>query len=216
MPPQDIIINGWVDYNRVEPLAEAGYAIINSTNHPLYITSLGLRAGNPLSTVYGWNATLFAPPRIRREAQTIDFKPLAAGTHILGGQVSEWTTEQCLAERRLYPRTLAVAEALWSEKNRGNFAQFEARLRGGHMARLRRLGVPDEDALPVEKLSKRNGLREEEHHWISRNRYRDFILCEQRESEALLLWPEFRYGARPGPAGGESGGFRFIHCRPTG
>ena len=216
MPPQDIVINGWVDYDIVEPLAVAGYDIINSTNHPLYITSMGLRAGNPLSTVYGWNATLFAPPGIRRQAQVIDYKPLAANAHILGGQASAWATEQRLAERRLYPRTLAVAEALWSEKNRGNFAQFEARLRAGHMARLRRMGVPDDLALPVEKLSRRNGLREETHQWISRNRYRDFIFtCEERErrpSPQAGVWIR----CAPGSAGSESGGFAIYTVPPNG
>jgi hexosaminidase len=63
--------------------------------------------------------------------------------HILGGQGNIWTeympTEQQV-DYMAFPRTLALAEALWSKKEGKNWADFSNRL-PAHLDRLRALGV---------------------------------------------------------------------------
>jgi len=152
MPPKDIIIDGWVNFESVGPLAEAGYAMLNSSSGPLYLTSYGLREGLPLDAVLLWDARRFAHPRAKRGDTVLRYETLPPNAMILGGHASAWATEQRLTERRLYPRLLAVAEDLWSEGDAQDAAEFETRFNSGHLARLRRLGVPDDDALPVERL----------------------------------------------------------------
>lgn len=153
MPGKDILIDAWVDFATVGPLAEAGYTMLNSSNGPLYLTSFGLREGLPLAAVEAWNATRFPSPGAELGDQSLTYRTLSANAHILGGHASAWATEQRLTERRLYPRLLAVAENLWSEdRAAGDAAEFEARYRAGFAARLRRMGVPDDEAAPMENL----------------------------------------------------------------
>lgn len=151
MPPKDIIIDGWVNFESVGPLATAGYVMLNSSSGPLYLTSYGLREGLPLSAVLSWDAMRFAYPRAKRGDTSLKYAVLPPNAIILGGHAAAWATEQRLTERRLYPRLLAVAEDLWSEGHAHDATEFEARFSAGHLARLRRLGVPDDDRLPVEQ-----------------------------------------------------------------
>jgi hexosaminidase len=150
MPPGDILIDAWYDWKVVGPLAEAGFTVLNSSQGPLYLTSFGLGEGLPLAAVLGWDATRFPDPPAERGVPTLEYRTLSPKARILGGHASAWATEQSLVERRLYPRLLAMAEDLWAEGRPVEPADFEARLRAGHAARLKRLGVPDDDAQPGE------------------------------------------------------------------
>jgi len=150
MPPRDILIDAWYDFGVVGPLAEAGYTILNSSQGPLYLTSFGLGEGLPLAAVLGWNATLFPDPPAEMGVATLNYRTLSPTAKILGGHASAWATEESLAERRLYPRLLAMAENLWAEGRPAEPSEFEARFLAGHTARLRRLGVPDYEAPPAE------------------------------------------------------------------
>jgi len=159
LPPKDILIDAWAGSDDVIKLAHAGYTLVNSSNRPLYISSYSKRDGFPLRLVWQWTPREFG----RREANVNDSdlksEPLPDGTRVLGGQACAWATEQHLMERRLYPRLLAVAETLWSGTHRGDYAGFSARLAAGQSARLRGLGVPDDDALPAEMLFTGQDLR---------------------------------------------------------
>lgn len=147
-PTQDIIIDAWRDYANAANWAGAGHTLINSSTGPLYLTSWGLNEGLPLAAVQSWNATRFASPDPKRGDQTVRSEPLAAAARILGGQACAWATEQGLVERRLYPRLLAVAEALWAEGRTGDLADFTARWQPAQERRLQALGVRAEAALP--------------------------------------------------------------------
>lgn len=205
MPPKDIVIDAWVDFGTVGPLAEAGYTMLNSSNAPLYLTSFGLREGLPLAAVEAWNATRFPSPGARPGDQMLTYQTLSANAHILGGHASAWATEQLLTERRLYPRLLAVAENLWSEDRAGDAAEFEARFRAGFAARLRRMGVTDDEAVPTEKLFASAGRTaveagETAPGWaVSERSYRDFRLTFELRA----------------PAPGDHTGL-FIRCVPGG
>ncbi|HYA48333.1 MAG TPA: family 20 glycosylhydrolase, partial [Burkholderiales bacterium] len=144
MPPRDIVVDGWVDVEVVGPLAESGYTILNSSNRPLYLTSFGLGEGLPLAAVLDWNATRFAAPPAETGGRAWGFRTLAPAAKILGGHASAWATEQSLAERRLYPRLLAVAEDLWDETLPPEAPKFAKRYQAGHRERLTELGVPDD------------------------------------------------------------------------
>ncbi len=150
MPPRDILIDAWYDWKVVGPLAEAGYTILNSSQGPLYLTSFGLGPGLPLAAVLAWDATRFPDPPAEMGVPSLSYRTLSPKAPILGGHASAWATEQSLVERRLYPRLLAVAEKLWAEGRPAEESDFEARFRAGHAARLKQLGVSDEDARPAE------------------------------------------------------------------
>ncbi|MGA2533683.1 MAG: family 20 glycosylhydrolase [Candidatus Aminicenantales bacterium] len=206
MPPKDIVIDAWVDFGTVRPLAEAGYTMLNSSNGPLYLTSFGLREGLPLAAVEAWNAARFPSPGARLGDRTLRYQALSANAHILGGHASAWATEQRLTERRLYPRLLAVAENLWSEdRATGDAAEFEARYRAGFAARLRRMGVPDDEAAPMESLftaadGSTVAAGETRPGWaVSERSYRDFRLTFELRA----------------PAPGDHTGV-FIRCAPGG
>jgi N-acetyl-beta-hexosaminidase len=150
MPPKDILVDAWFDFRIVGPLAEAGYTILNSSQGPLYLTSFGLGEGRPLAEVLAWNATRFPDPPAEMGGPPLVYQTLSSKATILGGHASAWATEQTLAERRLYPRLLAMAETLWAERLPRGTAGFEERFRAGHSGRLRRLGVPDDADEPGE------------------------------------------------------------------
>jgi hexosaminidase len=152
MPPKDILIDAWVNENRVKALTEAGYTIVNSSNRPLYLTSYGQRKGFSLRAVLQWNPRVFGAKAARTSDPDLTTLPLPDNARILGGQACAWATEQGLMEQRLYPRLLAVAETLWSGDARGELDGFSARMDAGHWARLHRLGVPDLEALPMETI----------------------------------------------------------------
>ncbi len=171
MPPKDIVIDAWTNFDSAAPLAAAGYPTLNSSGGPLYLTSYGLREGLPLAAVLAWDATKFANPRAKRGDTMLKYEPLAPSAKILGGHASAWATEQRLTERRLYPRLPAFAEDVWSEGRAHAAPEFQARFDAGHLARLRKMGVPDDDALPVEKFS-----LGKEKTFTSPRAYRDFAL----------------------------------------
>lgn len=182
MPAKDIIIDAWTNDANVQALAADGYAIINSSFRPLYLSSFGMLGGYPLETVWQWDPTRFGLPGPKH---TVDYKTLPAHANILGGQACIWATEETLAERRLYPRLFAVAETLWSGPRRPDFASFEARVPAA-MARLRQLGAPDYDALPSEALftrAEKDGVISAPALRTAQN-YRDFILTFERRADA--------------------------------
>lgn len=144
MPPLDILVDAWFNLAVVAPLAASGYVILNSSQGPLYLTSFGLGEGLPLAAVLAWNATRFPDPPAEMGDRALKYQSLAPQAKVLGGHASAWATEQSLVERRLYPRLLAVADDLWSERKASDAAEFEKRYRAGHEERLRRLGVPDD------------------------------------------------------------------------
>ena len=223
MPGKDIVIDAWVDFGTVGPLAEAGYTMLNSSNGPLYLTSFGLREGLPLAAVEAWNALRFPSPGAELGDQALTYKPLSANAHILGGHASAWATEQRLTERRLYPRLLAVAENLWSEDRTGDAAEFEARYRAGFAARLRRLGVPDDGAAPMERLfASADGaaaaVGTTAPEWaVSERSYRDFRLTfELRAPASGDHTGVFIRCAPGGGAGTEPKGFPIVAAAPPG
>lgn len=140
LPSKDILIDAWVDIEKVRPLAEAGYTLINSSRRPLYLSSMGLRGGYPLETVWQWRATTFGADHRQPVEAGLTFENLPG--RVLGGQASAWATPQSNVWPRLYPRLLAVAERLWSEDGKSDFADFQMRL-AHHDVRLRQLGVID-------------------------------------------------------------------------
>ena len=222
MPPKDIVIDDWVNFESVGPLAEAGYVMLNSSSGPLYLTSFGLREGLPLGTVLSWDATRFAHPRAKRGDTVLNYQTLSPHATILGGHAAAWGTEQRLAERRLYPRLLAVAEDLWSEGHAHDAAEFEARFKAGHLERLRRLGVPDDDALPVERLF---GTAADAivtpgaspAGWMaSAQSYRDFSLTFELPGSAAGESTGVFIRCAPGASGAPPAGFSIIAAPPPG
>ena len=160
MPSNDILIDAWVNENKVQALTEAGYTIVNSSNRPLYLTSYGQRKGFSLRAVWQWNPRVFGLKAARTSDPDLKTIPLPENARILGGQACAWATEQGLMEQRLYPRLLAVAETLWSGEARGDLEGFSARMEARHWARLHRLGVPDIEKLPAETIFAGSDLRE--------------------------------------------------------
>jgi|GEM_PF-993886 len=150
-PEKDIIIDAWTEFDTVAALAGAGYPLLNSSNGPLYLTSFGLREGLPLAAVEAWKPYLFPSPGPSRGDRTLSYRTLPPEARILGGHASAWATEQGLAERRLYPRLLAVAENLWREDLPTDEAEFQSRYRAGFAAFLERMGIPGDDAAPEER-----------------------------------------------------------------
>ena len=138
LPSKDILIDAWFDLEKVRPLAQAGYTLINSSRRPLYLSSMGLHSGYPLETVWQWSATTFGADHRQPVEAGLTFENLPG--RVLGGQASAWATEQSSLQPRLYPRLLAVAERLWSAVDKTDFANFQLRL-AHHDMRLRQLGV---------------------------------------------------------------------------
>jgi hexosaminidase len=222
MPPKDIVIDAWVDFETVGPLAEAGYTMLNSSNGPLYLTSFGLREGLPLAAVKAWNATRFPSPGANMGDPTLTYKTLSAKARILGGHASAWATEQRLIERRLYPRLLAVAENLWAEDRAPDAAEFEARYLAGHAARLRRLGVPDDDAAPMENpFAAADGdtvTPGEAPGWVDSARsFRDFRLTFELPAAAPGDHTGVFIRCAPAAGGGKAPeGFPIVAAAPSG
>jgi hexosaminidase len=152
MPPTDVAIVAAANYSVAGALAAAGYTMLNSATGPLSLTSWPLAEGLPLPAVLAWDATKLPMSSPRHGDTAVRWMPLTPSTAIAGGHASATATEQRLMERRLYPRLQAVAEDLWSEGRPHPTPQFLARFSHGHLDRLHRMGVPDEDALPVERL----------------------------------------------------------------
>ncbi len=225
MPPRDILIDAWFDYAVVGPLADAGYTILNSSQGPLYLTSFGLGEGLPLAAVLAWNATRFPDPPAEMGSKALDYRTLSPRAKVLGGHASAWATEQSLVERRLYPRLLAVAEDLWSERKTADAAEFDARYRAGHEARLRRLGVPDEaegtseaafPGGPSSVLSPGSGPA----GWVASSRaYRDFRLAFEWRAPSPAEAARIGVFIRCGPAkadGAAPDGFAVAAVPPPG
>lgn len=152
LPPKDLLIDAWTGQPDVQALAEAGYTLINSSNRPLYLSSYGQRQGFPLTAVWQWTPRVFGLREARSSDADLKSAPLPESAQVVGGQACIWATDQRIAEQRLYPRLLAVAETLWAGEHRGSFPDFTARWQAGQQDRLRRLGVPDDEALPSETL----------------------------------------------------------------
>lgn len=201
LPPKDIIVHAWLSYKKTAPWAEAGYQILNSTSGPLYLTSLGLAEGLPLDSVLAWDATLFASPDPDRGAREVSYRSLPDGGNLLGGLACAWATEQDLMERRLYPRTLALAATLWSEGSTRGDANFHDRYVQHHLPRLRAWGVMDEEILPpsedlladalsgwmpigapaFRQLGDENEAVAEANGWMrSKGQWRDFVLTFEK------------------------------------
>jgi hypothetical protein len=159
-PPKDIIIHAWIDAKNTRALAAAGHAMINSSYAPLYLSSYGLREGVALSAVKQWDARLFGAENPRPGAASVKYTELSPRATILGGQACAWASEQTLAEKRLYPRALCMAETLWAEGRAGSLADFASRWAATHEKRLAAMGVAAEYEKPVQILYK-NGEPDE-------------------------------------------------------
>jgi hexosaminidase len=183
MPPKDILIDAWTNRNDVQTLAEHGYTLVNSSNRPLYLSSYGQREGFPLSAVWQWTPKVFGLREARSSDQDLKSSPLPVSAQVLGGQACLWATDQLIMERRLYPRLLAVAETLWSAEDRGDYAGFTARVTPGQMQRLHRLGVPDEESVPVEIPFADSEIRSDSVARSTEKTYRDFVLTFDRFAE---------------------------------
>jgi hexosaminidase len=85
----------------------------------------------PLEKVYGYDPIPDAIPADKAH-------------HVLGAQGQLWAEyidTQDKLDHMMFPRLCALAEVVWTPKERKDYAGFLARLRGGHLARLDALGV---------------------------------------------------------------------------
>ncbi len=125
-----------------EPLRHAaaqGNDIVMTPNHTLYFDHYQADpAGEPLAI--GGLTTL---EDVYAYEPVPDFFSEAQAAHVLGAQANTWT-EYLRApsdvEYMVWPRALALAEAVWSERDRRDWGAFEARL-PTQLQRLRVLGV---------------------------------------------------------------------------
>lgn len=120
----------WKNYNGGIAASQAGHKVVMT---PAQHTYLDFYQGDPLMEN--------GPFTVCRLSSCYAFEPLAAGAvaeNVLGGQGSLWT-EQVPNERKLqhmtWPRGMALAEVLWSPKEKRNWDDFIHRLET-HLPRL--------------------------------------------------------------------------------
>ncbi|MFA5263646.1 MAG: family 20 glycosylhydrolase [Opitutaceae bacterium] len=218
-PTKDIVIDAWMGCDNAQAWAQAGYALINSSAGPLYLTSYGWGGGLPLSVVRQWNATLFASPDPKHDAQTLQYRELPSNATLLGGQACAWASEQGVVEHRLYPRLLSIAESLWAEGREGDLADFESRMHAAHERLLRTLGVHADEARSMETLfdgrdttawvnvgapaltvtaGELVAVSGPSRGWLrTKKTYRDFILTFEQSSPVPLKEIGIYYGCDP-------------------
>jgi N-acetyl-beta-hexosaminidase len=221
MPPKDIVIDAWTNDRDVKALAEAGYTLVNSSNRPLYLSSYGQRQGFPLSAVWQWTPRRFGLRAGNAGDADLKAMPLPDGASVLGGQACAWATEQGLMERRLYPRLLAVAETLWTGEARGDYGDFMRRLGAGQRARLHQLGVPDNDAVPAEKIfAPDNGelrvVASSGDTRVTAKKYRDFVLTFERRADQNTGSTGFCVRCASDSSTGSTPGFPVLSTPPAG
>jgi hypothetical protein len=164
MPPRDTLIEAWTNFDNVVQLASAGYALINASSVPLYLSSLGHGLGSPLEVVEQWNPRIFAQAEGKGPKRTYPLKPLPPGTVVVGGEAAAWATDETMIDERIYPRLLEIAQILRSGSpsplpSRNGAASFKG---------------------PAESLPPGTRLQ-------SRGSYEDFLLSFD---EATSEWPQ--------------------------
>src|SRR5581483_3823068 len=101
--------------------------------------------------VWRWDPAVFASSQDNHDV--ILYAPLSAkNLNLRGGEAVQFVSEPGLAERRLFPRTLIVAEALWRDGHPGPFSEYSERLETEYPKRLRQLGWTDFNSLPIISL----------------------------------------------------------------
>lgn len=145
--PTSALVNAWSDTDGVESCLAAGYDTVVSCCSHLYLDYRPSDSGDepsacdpvlPMRKLYDFDAVT---PGMRAAADE-------SGAQIAGIQAqlwTEWLDSQSIRDYHAYPRLAAFAELAWSE-TRG-YADFENRLRGGHLERLDAAGV---DYRPLE------------------------------------------------------------------
>jgi hexosaminidase len=118
--PEDAIVQSWRGFGGAEFAASSGRdTIVSPTSHCYF--DYGLTYTN-LEKVYS-----FSPiPRML---------PLGDESHILGSEACMWTefVPEETIDHMLYPRLLALSEALWTHPHTKDFNEFIARLRAHYL-----------------------------------------------------------------------------------
>ena len=132
---QGAIVQNW--HGGAAFAAKQGWDVVNSDNRFVYFDyPTQPDAGKPkwmplldLEKVFSFDPT---PPGLSPEESK----------HILGGEACLWTEHvpQERVDAQMFPRLLALAEAVWSPGQRSEFRDF-ARRAEAHMARLKQMGV---------------------------------------------------------------------------
>ena len=112
-PPQDIVIQAWQGQKQLAEAARQGYSVILSAGY--YLDHM-----DPASTMY-----LVDPLENESGGLTGEEK-----SRVLGGEICMWTEYVSIenVDSRIWPRTAAVAERLWSPEETKDIASMYRRL----------------------------------------------------------------------------------------
>ncbi len=117
--PADASVMSWRGTKGGIAAAKAGHKVVMTPNDYVYVD---LMQGDPII-----EPKVYATVRLN---QTYKFDPLPAGvdaTMVLGGQGNLWTEQipnMRAAQYMLWPRGLAIAESVWSPKEKKNWNTF--------------------------------------------------------------------------------------------
>ena len=125
--PEDAVVQSWRGMDGAAEAARAGHdAIVSPTSHAYFDYALST---TDLEQVYRFEPV----PATLKSAEA---------ARILGGEAAMWTERapQSVVEEKIYPRLLAMAEALWTPPLQRNFFLFRRRVQECY-PRLDSLGV---------------------------------------------------------------------------
>jgi hexosaminidase len=138
LPPEATVMS-WQGTSGGIVAARAGHDVIMSPGDYLYFDHYqGDPASEPLA-IGGFNPI----ERVYQFEPVPDSLTAQEATHVLGAQANMWTEyvpTDALLEYMVFPRALALAEVVWSPRERRDWAGFAARLPAEVQA-LGRLGV---------------------------------------------------------------------------
>jgi hexosaminidase len=140
--PADAMIQSWRGMEGGEQAAKAGHNVIMSPTSHCYF-DYGL-SSTDMEEVYNFNPI---PASLS----------IAESSYIRGGECNMWTEHapQETVDSKVFPRLLALSEALWTYPEQRNYSAFNKRVEG-HYARLRALGIsPGFPKVPVKMTATR-------------------------------------------------------------
>ncbi|GGM64323.1 beta-N-acetylhexosaminidase [Microbacterium saperdae] len=187
--PDDVLVMSWRGYDGGVEALWQGRDVVMSPNTVLYFDTFQSDGPDEPLPI----GDLISLP------QVYAFEVLPPGTppeleeHVLGAQANVWT-ELLETQRRvdfnMFPRVCALAEALWSPREKRDYDDFEARLRRSHLPRLAALGI---EYRPLDGP----------HPWQSRPGFANWVgdLSEDRPHQAYPEeWPDAVEQTHPGAA----------------
>lgn len=187
--PDDVLVMSWRGYDGGVEALRQGRDVVMSPNTVLYFDTFQANGPDEPLPI----GDLISLP------QVYAFEVLPPGTppeleeHVLGAQANVWT-ELLETQRRvdfnMFPRACALAEALWSPREKRDYDDFEARLRQAHLPRLTALGI---EYRPLDGP----------HPWQRRPGFANWVgdLSEDRPHQAYPEeWPDEVQQAHPGAA----------------